>query len=404
MRGWAMITVLLAIALPSRAQPESLDAEAKHEVVSALSDVLARHAYAAGVDFSKVGNHLRKHLDALEEAEGSMAFARALNGALEEFGVSHVAVIPPEVARNVTRPVTIGIGAETRPAQGGLRVLGMDADSPAKAAGLAPGDVITHVDGKKAAAPEDLEGPSGSIAVLRVRKVSGSTVEARIERVITEHREPATYKELTSRTVMIHLPTFNTGYDPAEVAELLERAFWYPNLVIDLRGNGGGRVTNLLHLLSYLVPEGTGIGTVVTNVSAVRYAEATGGDPLDAHAVARWSDDTMRVPANPLGPYPGRLAVLIDGGSASASEVTAGALRETRGAKVIGQKSAGALLVSRYLPLPHDFLVQIPFSDYITVKGHRPEGQGILPDVEAGPARRGQDPAAGAAVAALEGV
>lgn len=402
MRWWCVIVVaVLAARAPAQ---DALTDEAKIEVIHELREVLVRNAYAAGVDFSKMGDHLTKHAGRITKAQGEDAFAQSLNQVLEEFGISHVHVFPPEFSKRMQRQVTIGIGAETRPAQGGLRILGMADDSPAKAAGLAAGDVITHVDGKKAAAPEDLDGPSGSTAALRVRKMAGTVVEVKVARVITEHRVPATFKELTSRTALIHIPTFNTGYEPGEIAGLLEKAFWYPNLVLDLRSNGGGRVTNLLQLLSYLVPEGTEFGTVVTNGSAARFVEETGGDPSDAFAVAKWSKDRMSVPPNPLGPYPGRLAVLIDGGSASASEVTTGALRENRRAVVIGQKSAGALLVSRYMPLPHDFLVQIPFSDYITMGGSRPEGAGIEPDITTKPVRRGEDQAAAAAVAELEGV
>lgn len=393
------------VALPALAQDARIDHAAKVEVLDALREALTRHAYADGVDFGKWGEHLRTHHDALDDADTTFAFTQAVQRALGEFGVSHVAIVPPEVGRQMERSVTIGIGAETRPASGGLRVLAVMADSAAKDAGLAPGDVITHVDGKRAARPEDLEGAMGSEAVLRVRRLSGGAGEIRVARVITDSREPATLREVSADTMIFHLPTFNTGYDHHEVEDLIARAFWKDNLIIDLRGNGGGRVTNLLHLLSLLVPEGEELGTVVTNDIAARYVEETGGNPADARAVAKWSKDKLRTFPNTFGPYPGKLAVLIDGGSASASEVTTMALRERRGAVVVGARSAGALLVSRYMPLAHGFLVQIPFSDYITTNGERPEGVGIKPDVEAAGAARGKGEDAGVAAAlrAVEG-
>ncbi|CAG1010682.1 carboxyl-terminal processing protease [Phycisphaerales bacterium] len=405
MRRIAFILAAVLIAASARAQPDALGAVAKREVLEALREALIRRAYAGGVDFSRWGSYLEAHRQEIDDAESTSEFGAAVNSTLRGFGVSHVAMIPPEAAKRMHRTVTIGIGADTRPAQGGLRVLPLDEGSAAREAGLQAGDIITHVDGKRAQQPEDLDGPSDSIAVLRVRRrTDGKTEELRVPRAVTEFRTPATLGELTSSTAIIRIPTFNTGYDPFEIEELIQQAFWYPNLVIDLRGNGGGRVSHLAHLLSMLVPEGTPIGTVVDNATAAKYVEATSGDPSDVMAVAAWVTDKQSGLPNPFGPYPGRLAVLIDGGSASASEVTTGALRETRNARVIGQKSAGALLVSTYVPLPHDFAVQIPFSDYVSIKGHRPEGVGIKPDIEARRTRRGEDPAAAAAITALEGL
>ncbi len=394
-----VLAVVLGAAREARAQ--EMDAAAKDEVLHALRDHLVRHAYVGGVDFRKLPAHLEANREAIGRAPNATAFTIQVNRVLERFGVSHVMLVPPDMARGMRRAATIGIGADVRPAQGGLRVLGLTPDSPARERGLAPGDVITHVDGVRATEPEMLEGETGSVAVLRVRKVAGDVLEVRVERVLTVRREPAEYRELAPDVALIRIPTFNDGYDPFEIEDLVARAFWKPALVIDLRGNGGGRVAYLLHLLSLLVAEGTPIGTPVTNVLAARYVEATGGDPSDARAVAAWSPEHLKVPENPRTPYPGRVGVLIDGGSASASEVTSAALREVRGAVVVGATSAGALLVSTYTPLPHGFLVQAPISDYITIRGERPEGVGVRPDMEAPAGRRSEDPAAAAILRAL---
>lgn len=396
--AWALALVL---GVPGVARAQEMDAAAKHEVLGALCDHLVRHAYVGGVDFRKLHAYLEANRDAIDRAPNATAFTIQVNRALERFGVSHVMLVPPEAVRGMQRAATIGIGAEVRPAQGGLRVMGLAPDSPARERGLAPGDVITHVDGVRATEPEMLEGTTGSVAVLRVRKVTGEVREVRVERIVTVRRVPAEYRELSEDVALIRIPTFNDGYDPFEIEDLVARAFWKPALVIDLRGNGGGRVAYLLHLLSLLVPEGTPIGTPVTNVLAARFVEATGGDPSDARAVAAWSPEHLEVPENPRAPYPGRVGVLIDGASASASEVTSAALREVRGAVVAGETSAGALLVSTYTPLPHGFLVQAPISDYITIRGERPEGVGVRPDVEAPAGRRGEDPAAAAILRAL---
>ncbi|MDX2132134.1 MAG: S41 family peptidase [Planctomycetota bacterium] len=404
-RAAAWVCALVACAVASTAaRAQEIDAAAKNEVLHALTEHLARQAYVGGVDFRRWPEYLEASRDAIDRAPNATAFAIQVGRALGRFGISHVALIPPEAASTMRRTIRIGIGAEVRPAQGGLRVLGLSPESAAGERGLQPGDVITHVDGERATTPEALEGDSGSVAVLRVRKLSGETREIRVERVLTERRQPAEYRELSERTALIRIPTFNQGYDPFEIEELVARAFWKPGLVIDLRGNGGGKVSNLLHLMSLLAPEGEAFGTPVTNELAARFVEATGGDPSDARAVAAWSTDHLRVPPNESAPYPGRLGVLIDGGSASASEVTSAALRDLRGAVLVGRTSAGALLVSRYLPLPHGFVVQVPVSDYITRGGERPEGVGVKPDIEVERPARGEDAAAAAVMRALEGV
>lgn len=392
----------LVLALAAAAQP--IDDAAKHAVLDELQTVLVRQAYVGGVNFTLWPKHLAAHREAIDDAGTANQFAGAVNAALSNFGISHLALVPPGVMERAWKTESIGIGVETRAASGGLRVMGVPADSPAAESGLGAGDLIVAVDAKRPTRPEDLEGPADSTAVLRVRKLDGAVREVRVSRRIVDRREPATFRELTDLTALIRVPTFAAGYEDAEVADLVARALPYRNLIIDLRGNGGGRVSSLLQLLSTLVPAETLIGTSVANVTAARYVEATGGDPSDAAAVAAWSPEKSEVPPNTVGPYPGRLAVLIDGRSASASEVTAAALREVRGAVVVGQTSAGALLVSSYLELPGGFRVQTPIRDYITIRGLRPEGVGVKPDIEVRPGRGERDAPVERARIALEGI
>lgn len=403
---WRAVLMLAVVVLTRGAAiADPIDEQARREVMDELQQKLLRHAYVHGTDFSKWSGYLREHGGAIEKAETTGGLASAVNAALREFGVSHVAMIPPDVAERMMKTATIGIGADTRPANGGLRVLRLHDGSGAKEAGLAPGDIITHVDGARVTGVEQLEGQSGTIAKLRVRRVAGGeVVELDVTRRLTESRTPAAFRQVTPQTALIQIPTFGNEYDTYEIEDHVERAFWSRNLILDLRGNGGGRIVHLLHLLSLLVPQQTVVGTMVTNEVSARYVEATGGDGSDVFEVARWFPDKITSPPNPIGPFPGRIVVLIDGGSASASEMAASALRELRGATLVGQKSAGALLGSSYLELPHGFRVQVPMMDYVTARGDRPEGEGIRPDIEAPRGRRREDPGVEAALLALEGV
>ncbi|MCE7973391.1 MAG: PDZ domain-containing protein [Leptolyngbya sp. PLA1] len=377
----ALVTLGLSLAPLAGAGP--ISPETKQEVVNRLQEVLTRQAYVGGVDFSLLRQHLQGEREMLNRATTEEMFAGALQQSLRQFGISHVGIIPPEAASGMHRSASIGIGAPVRPAPGGLRVLGVSKGSPADRAGLRAGDVITEVDGTRVTSPDALEGPIGSIARLRVRRLSGQMEEIRVQRQAVELRQASTLDELSPRTAIVRIRSFAQDYEPAEIEELFDRAFEYENLIIDLRGNGGGAVRNLMHLMGLLIPEFTPLGTPVSNRLAAAYVSETGGDPTDARAVAEWATtEKMIAGPNVFGPYPGRVAVLIDGGSASASEVTSSALRELRGSLIVGTRSAGALLVSTYVELPAGFAAQIPISDYITIKGFRPEGEGVVPDIE----------------------
>lgn len=393
-----LLAAWLAVGVPG-----PITDEAKQAVVNSLQETLTRQAYVAGVNFGELRDHLLREEDRLRSATTEEAFAAALNESIRNFGISHVGIMPPMRDRRREGPAVIGVGVHVRPAPGGVRVVGFADEGAGAKDVLKAGDVIVLVDGRKPQSGADLEGKIGSVAVLKVRKLSGAVVEVRLPRVLVESpRTRATMRELSSRTVLIRVPTFGGDYDPSEIEALFERAFWYEGVVLDLRGNGGGAVTHLLHLLSFFLPEGTHVGTPVSNAVAAGYVAETGGDPSDAAKVAAWSPHKFTVSENAFGPYPGRVAVLLDGGSASASEVSSCALRELRGATIVGSKSAGALLVSTHADLAEGFSAQIPISDYITIRGFRPEGMGVEVDIMADAPRGKEDPGASAARRALE--
>ncbi|MFN8220385.1 MAG: S41 family peptidase [Fimbriimonadales bacterium] len=123
-------------------------------------------------------------------------------------------------------------------------------------------------------------------------------------------------------------------------------------LVLDLRSNGGGAVNNLQHLLSLLLPPDTVIGSFIGKSLAKRYADETKGDPADVVAIAKWSDRKYKTTKRDVEPFKGKIAVLINRASASASEICAAALKENAKAPLVGARSAGAVLASVYAKLP----------------------------------------------------
>ena len=110
----------------------------------------------------------------------------------------------------------------------------------------------------------------------------------------------------------------------------------------------------------------------------------------------------MKTRKGSVAPYTGRIAVLVNGRSGSASEITAAVLREKRDAILVGRKSAGAVLVSTFMRVDGGFEVQIPISDYVTPGGMRLEKNGLVPDIEAADPRRAEpDTAVSKALEAL---
>jgi carboxyl-terminal processing protease len=175
------------------------------------------------------------------------------------------------------------------------------------------------------------------------------------------------------------------------IAEASKKAKY---LIVDLRSNGGGAVNNLNHLLSLLLPEGTPYGTFVTRRIAEDYAKEKAEGPTTPEAMADWAPVSRKAKTrkSAVAPFSGKIAVLINRGSASASEICAAALKECAGSKVVGTSSAGAVLSSVFRRLVEGFSVQYPVSDYVTIKGVRLEANPIKPDVEVTAVKKDNEP------------
>ena len=136
----------------------------------------------------------------------------------------------------------------------------------------------------------------------------------------------------------------------------------------------------MTHLLSLLLPTNTPIGTFVTRRTVERFVEDTKGDPNDVVSIAKWSEAKLKTTKPAVAPFAGKIAVLVNEGSGSASEIAAAALKEAAKAPLVGHPSAGAVLASIMVPLPEGFMLQYPITDYVTLGGLRLEGNGIKPD------------------------
>ncbi|AIE88062.1 peptidase, S41 family [Fimbriimonas ginsengisoli Gsoil 348] len=392
---------------PEAPKTEPLTKERKEEILSELGNVVLKQAFVPGVNLSKWPEFLEKQREDIDKAEKDTDFARAVNRALSQFGVSHIRFLPPRAAQSRVRTSTIGIGVGTRPDKDGLTIMSVFPKSPAEVAGIKQGETIVSVDGKLPEASDALLGDEGTEMTLKLRDKDGKERELKIkrERYSTVREDTLTW--MGDDTAVLKIHSFSRGYSRENIAKLMSEAGKAKYLVLDLRSNGGGLINNLQHLLNMLLPDQTVVGTFINRSEAAQYAENHAGDQsADPIAIAKEVKDQFKTRHMPVDPFVGKIAVLVNRGSASASEICAMALRENLGAPIVGAQSAGAVLASMFRRLPYGFEVQFPVSDYVSKNGVRLEKTPIVPDVEVTEkAEEGKpDPAIEKAIAKLKGV
>lgn len=374
---------------PESAAPASngtLTDEQKEQLIEAVTDTVRSRAFAAGVDFAKWPDHLKKHKKRIDDATTMSQFSGAINRALSEFGISHIDIMSPRQvqAQRTNEFGGIGVTRDERPSELGIKIIEVREGGPAAKAGVQVGDIIAEVNGKKYEY-ESIRGTVGTDVKLKIIKAdSGKAEELTLTRVkISAVLAPRLIK-VSDETAVVRIDSFTEGYKKEVVVDVMKQAADYPYLLIDLRSNGGGSVDNFIHFLSTLLPRGTKVGTFISRQMVKDYQDDTGTaeEDTDPVKIAEWTPRkvvTYRVGG--VEPYKGKVAVLINRGSASASEIVAAAMRELHDAVLVGDQSAGAVLMSRYMKMSNGFEMKVPTSDYVTIKGLRIEGSPLQPDV-----------------------
>ena len=376
------LLILTALAAVTAATAQQITTEVKETVLSAVSKVISENAYVGGVDFTKWNSFAATHKPDIMKATTQDAFAGAINKALDEFGFSHIQLLTPRAAETRTTGKSVGIGVLIQPDDKGIKIVKVLPGGPAEAAGVKVGDIIIKADGVKVDGPEKVRGPKGTkVEITLLRDGKELTLP------ITRNEFSLLVKDelewVDSKTALLTINTFATGYDRALIDKYFEQLDGKAeSLIIDLHGNGGGAVINLAHLAGKVLPNAASLGTFITKYHADEYKKANPGKSDDPIVIAKnggW-------PIRPSGrreakPFGGDVVVLIGPGSASASEIFAAAIEDNKRGKVIGGKSAGAVLASTFHRLPEGFSIQIPMMEYVTPGGKRLEGTGVAPTI-----------------------
>lgn len=387
MKG-AVLLVAAAVVFAQPAAPASalrpVTEQAKARVLTKVQTILTKYAFVPGVDFDTFPDMLKSERERLEVAKTDVEFASAVNSALRKYGLSHISLFTPSFGEQRRTQKKAGLGIRVEPTPKGLVITSLVGGAAAEQAGLLPGDLIVSCDGKPVTGVEGLAGDDGQKSTLVVSRIAGGVAKQLKIEVTRRVFSTAIPESLTmkNQTAVVTIPSFDNGYDRDNVDRIMTEAVKAKSLVLDLRGNGGGRVTNLLHLAGYLIPKEQAMGVWVSRETAKRY-EKEHGPTKDVVAISQLSSQEVEPFPAAVEPFLGPVAVLINGGTGSASEMMAAALQELKGAQVIGQKSAGAVLASimREVEGGDGFWIQYPLLDYVTSKGIRLEGRGVTPAV-----------------------
>jgi carboxyl-terminal processing protease len=267
-----------------------------------------------------------------------------------------------------------GLGIEVTMDNGMIKVVSPIDDTPAYRAGLQPGDLITHLDGEAisgmglAEAVEKMRGPVGSDIKVTIRRGEcAEPFDVAITRDVIKIQSVRFRQE--GEVGYIRVTTFNeqtqTGVERA--VERLEKDLGdkLTGYVIDLRNNPGGLLDQAISVSDAFLDKGEIVST--------RGRKAEDGQRYNAKA----GDLAKGKP----------MVVLINGGSASASEIVAGALQDHRRAIVLGTQSFGKGSVQTIIPMPGHGAMRLTTARYYTPSGRSIQALGIKPDIEVQPAK-----------------
>jgi carboxyl-terminal processing protease len=282
-----------------------------------------------------------------------------------------------------------GVGMTVVGRKRGLLVAGVFKGSPARRAGIRPGDLIVEVNG------HSIAGESSDLATARIKGRPGTSVHLTIKRpgarphTVTVKRArikvPVVSASLRQsggdKLGVVNLSSFTSGAH-ADLATAIRRltSRGARGFVLDLRGNGGGLLEEAVLISSLFIPD----GTIVT----------TKGRTKPKHVFDATGDTITRKP----------VVVLVDRGTASASEITAAALNERDHAPVVGQRTFGKGVYGQVFELSNGGALDLIVGSYYTPNGQDLNRKGIVPDVRAAdnPATR-RDDALDRALATLAG-
>jgi carboxyl-terminal processing protease len=294
----------------------------------------------------------------------------AIKGMMDSLGDPYTGYMDPEEYRLQNTPLQgeyTGIGAYVDTSGDALIFISPMPDSPAEAAGIQPGDTVITIDGEDVRGMEPdlvlqkILGPEGTTVVITVlREGEAEPIEFTIERAVISI--PTVEQTMLEDQIgYIRLYSFSSNsaeeFNTALTTLLDDGA---QSLIVDLRSNSGGYVDTAVDIISDFINKD------------------------DTILIEEWGDGSRNeytARGNPLAPdIP--MVLLVDGGSASASEIMAGALQDYGRAELIGTTTYGKGLIQNWIPLEDDSgAVRVTIARWLTPKEQQIQGNGLTPDI-----------------------
>lgn len=295
----------------------------------------------------------------------------AISGLVRAYGDPYTTYLPPTDAAAFDEDISgnfSGVGMEVGMRDGFVTVIAPLSGTPAERAGIVPGDVIASIDGV------GTENMTVDRAVQMIRGERGTTVTLEIARrgagemltiaIVRDQIEIPTVKtEKRDDVFIITLYSFNALAEMKMQEALREYVESDADkLILDMRGNPGGYLQSAVAIASYFLPAGK-----------VVLREQFSDNPTEQ--IYRSQGKTLREFA------PEEMVVLIDGGSASASEILAGALSQHHIATLVGETSFGKGSVQELVPLKSEASLKVTIARWLTPDGTSISEGGLAPDI-----------------------
>ena len=308
--------------------------------------------------------------DYVEEVDDPKLIGAAITGMLRSLD-PHSSYMPPKAYKNMREQMKGefgGLGIEVTMENGIVKVVSPIDDSPASRAGMKTGDYITHLDDKPiigltlTAAVKLMRGPINSpIKLTVVRKGVEKPFKIRIVRDVL--RVQSVRSRLEGNFIYLRITSFTEQTEKGLATTMAKRKVElgqsFNGVIIDLRNNPGGALDQAVAVSDAFLDKGEIVSTRGRRLNESSRYNARAGDLADGLPIV----------------------VLINGGSASASEIVAGALQDHRRALIIGTKSFGKGSVQSIIPLQGHGAIRLTTARYYTPAGTSIQAKGINPDI-----------------------
>ncbi len=321
--------------------------------------------------FFTVWNTLREKSIHYTEVSDDDRMYGAIQGLAASLGDPYTIFMPPKEAKEFNESISgsfDGIGAELGKKDKILTIIAPLKNSPAERAGIHSGDKIIKIDGTPATdmaieeAVSLIRGKKGTAVKLEIYR-EGDKDTKTIEIIRDTIVIPTIETEIKGDVFVIHIYNFGekvvSDFDKA-IDEYKKSGT--NKMIIDLRGNPGGYLEAAVDIASYFVPKGK---TIVSE-------DFVKGNKKQVHTSYGYTD-LKKMP---------KLVVLVDGGSASASEILSGALSDHNLATIVGTKTFGKGSVQELIPMKENTSLKVTIARWLTPASKLIEKNGIAPDVE----------------------